>query len=218
MLQKDKIDFKDYPSLYKIRESRNHLGHPIFRNKKTFHTLFPNPSKEAFQIISILPNQEDPNYAIEMIDLFSLLLDHQNFICKQLEAMEEKLKFNLANHKLQFKNKKCMDLISEYPPLSQIIRSLFERVHNNYPAKADFEIFYTDYEKIKLALKERYGGFFPQGGELIEFLDYLFARLKRDLIDKKIADEKELFVFVFALEQKWQEFLTILSQVDQEFE
>ena len=50
-----------------------------------------------------------------------------------------------------------------------------------------------------------------------ETLDYLFARLKRDLIENKIEDEIELQIFIDALKSHFNELKTMIKEIDQEF-
>jgi len=48
-------------------------------------------------------------------------------------------------------------------------------------------------------------------------LDYLFKRVKRDLIDKKIYDQLELTIFIDALKSNFKEIEEMINEIDNEF-
>ena len=83
----------------------------------------------------------------------------------------------------------------------------------------NFNCIFKIYNNIKLGIIERYSSLSALSGVELntEILDYLFARLKRDLIEDKIEDKLELRIFIDALKSHFRELESMIKEIDEEF-
>jgi archaellum component FlaC len=83
--------------------------------------------------------------------------------------------------------------------------------------KISFTLIKNPYENIKKGIIERFSSL--EGiDELTSKLDYIFNRIKRDLIDNKIDDIVELEIFIDALKNNFEEFKVRVQEIDKKFE
>ena len=125
---------------------------------------------------------------------------------------------DLKIHKDKFKNDKLIDLI--HPSIGYHFSKLYENIHRDYDlVQINFNSIFETYNNIKQGITERYSSLSALSGvELTtETLDYLFARLKRDLIENKIVDKMELHIFIDALKSHFDELKSMIIEIDEEF-
>ena len=215
------IDFKtEYPELYNIREIRNNsIGHPTGRGDgKSFHGISRMTiRKKGFQMMSSFPKSggEDD---FEDVNVLSCITTQNGLFQEILNHTMEKLKSDFEIHKDKFKNDKLIDLI--HPSIGYHFSKLYENIHRDYDmVQINFNSIFETYNNIKQGITERYSSLSALSGvELTtETLDYLFARLKRDLIENKIEDKIELYIFIDALKSHFKELKSMIKEIDQEF-
>lgn len=222
VLLKENLNFKeDYPDLYFIRESRNSsIGHPTNRsNGKSFHYIGrPSIRKKGFTMLSYFPKTGESS-KIEEVDILSCIEIQEKLLSEIITKTITILKSEVKNHKGNFKGEKLADLI--HPSMSYHFSKLYEQIYKDYPLiEADFETILDTYIKIKQGIIERYSSISALSGvELtVERLDYIFERLRRDLIDNKIEDQIELEVFVDSLKSHFEDLKNMVKEIDDEFE
>lgn len=215
------IDFKiNYPELYNIREIRiNSIGHPTDRgNGKSFHGISRMTiQKKGFQMSSSFPKsgKEDE---FEDVNILSCIATQNELLKEILNHSMEKLKSDFESHKGKFNDYKLIDLI--HPTIGYHFSKLYENIHRDYDlVQINFNSIFETYNNIKQGITERYSSLSALSGvELTtETLDYLFARLKRDLIENKIEDEIELQIFIDALKSHFDELKSMIIEIDEEF-
>lgn len=215
-------DFKqEYPDLYEIREHRNNsIGHPTKRGKdKSFHFIGrASISKNGFRLASYFPKTGEKS-KFEDIDVLKCIKTQNELISKILNDTMNKLQSDFEEHKLKFKGQRLSDLILD--DFHYEFSKLYEHVSHDYPpVEMDFNIILEAYSKIKEGIIERY--FALKALQSVDYitqkLDYIFNRLKRDLIDNKINDDFELSIFIDALQSNFKEFHELITEIDREFE
>jgi hypothetical protein len=216
------INFKEkYPELYKIRENRNNsIGHPTDRmNGKSFHHISRDSiKKEGFTMLSYFPKTGEES-KFEDINILSCIETQEKLLTKILNKTMEKLESDFDNHKNKFKEDKLLALI--HPSISYQFSKLYENIHRDYDlVEINYNAILETYDKIKKGIILRYQNLSALDGILLntEMLDYLFIRVKRDLIDFKIKDQFELRIFVTALELNFEELKSMLKEIDEEFQ
>lgn len=217
----EKIDFKEnYPKLYKIREYRNDsIGHPTNRgNGKSFHYIGrPSIKKKGFKLISYYPKTGEQT-KIEDINILECIEIQNSLVAEKLKETMKNLESDFEKHKDRFKGKKLSDLI--HPTNGYHFSKLYENISRDYDlVELNFDTIKETYDKIKDGIIERYFSLSALSGiELItERLDYIFERVKRDLIENKISDKLELEIFVDALKSNFKEFEDMVKEIDEEF-
>jgi hypothetical protein len=128
------------------------------------------------------------------------------------------LESDFEKHKDRFKGKKLSDLI--HPTNGYHFSKLYENISRDYDlVELNFDTIKETYDKIKDGIIERYFSLSALSEiELItERLDYIFERVKRDLIKNKISDKLELEIFVDALKSNFKEFEDMVKEIDEEF-
>lgn len=216
-----KIDFKEnYPKLYKIREYRNDsIGHPTNRgNGKSFHYIGrPSIKKKGFKLISYYPKTGEQT-KIEDINILECIEIQNSLVAEKLKETMKNLESDFEKHKDRFKGKKLSDLI--HPTNGYHFSKLYENISRDYDlVELNFDTIKETYDKIKDGIIERYFSLSALSEiELItERLDYIFERVKRDLIKNKISDKLELEIFVDALKSNFKEFEDMVKEIDEEF-
>jgi hypothetical protein len=211
---------EEYPELHNIREIRNNsIGHPTDRGKgKSFHGISRMTiQKKGFQMSSSFPKigKEDD---FEDINILSCIAIQNELLKEILNYTMEKLKTDFEIHKNNFKDKKLIDLVS--PNIDYNFSKLYENIDRDYPlVKNNFDTISKIYKNIKDGIIDRYSVLSALSGiELnTEMLDYLFNRLKRDLIEHKIEDKLELRIFIDALKSHFDELKSMIIEIDEEF-
>lgn len=221
-LFKRTIDFKkEYPELYEIREHRNNaVGHPTGRsNDRSFHLIGRSTiSKNGFTLASYFPKTGEKS-KFEKIDIINCIKIQNELVNEILEETMNKLQSDFEKHKLKFKGQKLSDNIPNN--FHYEISKLYENIDKEYPlTEINFSIIYEAYERIKKGIADRYFSINALQGlnYSVEILDYIFNRLKRDLIEKKINDKIELTIFIDALKNNLFEFQEMVKEIDKEFE
>lgn len=216
------INFKtEYPDLYEIREHRNNsIGHPTNRgNDKSFHFIGrASIKKNGFTLASYYPKTGETS-KFENINIIHCIEIQDNLIKNILTETMEKLESDFQKHKNKFKGNKLADFIHD--DFHYEFSKLYKNVGHDYPlASMNFDIIFEGYNKVKEGIKERY--FSIEALQGVQYttqkLDYIFNRLKRDLIDNKISDEFELSIFIDALESNFKELQEMIDEIDKEFE
>jgi len=157
----------------------------------------------------------------EDINILSCIETQEKLLIKILNKTMEELKSDFDEHKNKFKDNKLSDLI--HPSIDYQFSKLYENIHRDYElVEINFETIFDTYVKIKDGIIARYHNLSALSGvelkiEKIEMLDYLFSRVKRDLIENKINDQLELRVFVNALETNLGELKYMIKEIDDEF-
>lgn len=215
------IDFKEkYPELHNIREIRNNsIGHPTGRGEgKSFHGISRMTiRKKGFQMMSSFPKSGKKD-DFEDINILSCIATQNELLKEILNQTMKKLKSDFESHKGKFKNDKLIDLI--HPTIDYHFSKLYENIHRDYElVQINFNLIFDVYNNIKQGIIERYSSLSALSGiELTtETLDYLFARLKRDLIENKIEDKMELRIFIDALKSHFDELKSMIKEIDEEF-
>lgn len=215
------IDFKkDYPELYNIREIRNNsIGHPTDRgNGKSFHGISRMTiQKKGFQMMSSYPKTGEEDEFTD-INVLSCIETQRGLFKVILNQTMKKLKSDFENHKLKFKDSKLIDLV--HKSIDYQFSKLYENINRDYAlVEINFETIFETYNNIKKGIIERYSSLSALSGiELnTEMLDYLFNRLKRDLIENKIEDKLELRIFIDALKSHFEELKSMVKEIDEEF-
>ena len=215
------IDFKtEYPELYNIREIRiNSIGHPTDRgNGKSFHGISRMTiRKKGFQMMSSFPKSGGED-EFEDVNILSCIATQKGLFKEILNHTMEKLKSDFEIHKGKFNDDKLIDLI--HPSIGYHFSKLYENIHRDYDlVQINFNSIFETYNNIKQGITERYSSLSALSGvELTtETLDYLFARLKRDLIENKIEDKIELYIFIDALKSHFKELKSMIKEIDEEF-
>ena len=173
--------------------------------------------KKGFQMMSSFPKSggEDD---FEDVNVLSCITTQNGLFQEILNHTMEKLKSDFEIHKDKFKNDKLIDLI--HPSIGYHFSKLYENIHRDYDmVQINFNSIFETYNNIKQGITERYSSLSALSGvELTtETLDYLFARLKRDLIENKIEDKIELYIFIDALKSHFKELKSMIKEIDQEF-
>ncbi|WMN11507.1 hypothetical protein QYS49_38615 [Marivirga salinae] len=216
------INFKtEYPDLYQIREHRNNsIGHPTKRgNDKSFHFIGrASIKKSGFTLASYYPKTGETS-KFEDINIIQCIETQDDLIKNILTETMGKLESDFQKHKNKFKGKKLADFI--HNDFHYEFSKLYENVGRDYPlAGMNFDIICEGYNKVKEGIKDRY--FTIEALQGVQYttqkLDYIFNRLKRDLIDNKISDEFELSIFIDALESNFKELQEMIDEIDKEFE
>ena len=220
-LFEEDIDFKtEYPSLYIIRENRNNsIGHPTNRmNGKSFHHIGRSSiCKKGFKMISYFPKGNEESM-VTKINILSCIKTQESLLTDILKKTMKKLEADVESHKSKFKNKKLADLIPHSTHYH--FSKLYEYIHREYELiEINYNTIFETYEQVKDGIIERYTSLSAlENIELItEKLDYLFKRVKRDLIDKKIDDQLELTIFIDALKSNFKELEGMINEIDKEF-
>lgn len=220
LLEKE-IDFKtEYPALYEIREHRNNsIGHPTKRgNNTSFHyTSRVSIKKDGFRLASSYPKTGKKSRH-ENIAIMKCINTQKDLIENILEKVIQKLKLDFEKHKSSFKGKKLVDLI--HNDFHYEFSKLYENINRDYPlVSLNFNTIFEAYNKIKEGIKERYFSIeaLPGVEDSIQILDYIFNRLKRDLIENKIDDEFELSIFIDALQSNFKVLQEMSNEIDKEF-
>ena len=107
-----------------------------------------------------------------------------------------------------------------HPSIGYHFSKLYEEDRLTYGlVKVNFEFIFETYNNIKKGIIERYSSLTALSGVEMttETLDYLFARLKRDLIENKIEDKMELRIFIDALKSHFDELKSMIKEIDEEF-
>ena len=215
------INFKEkHPELYRIRENRNNsIGHPTDRmNGKSFHHISRHSIKKGgFTMLSYFPKTGEES-KFEDINILSCIETQEKLLIKILNKTMEELKSDFDEHKNKFKDNKLSDLI--HPSIDYQFSKLYENIHrDNELVEINFKTIFNTYVKIKDGIIARYHNLSALSGvELtIEMLDYLFLRVKRDLIENKIVDQLELRIFVNALEINFGELKSMIKEIDDKF-
>lgn len=215
------IDFKkDYPELYNIREIRNNsIGHPTDRgNGKSFHGISRMTiQKKGFQMMSSFPKTGEEDEFTD-INVLSCIETQGGLFKVILNQTMEKLKSDFENHKLKFKDSKLIDLV--HKSIDYQFSKLYENINRDYAlVEINFETIFETYNNIKKGIIERYSSLSALSGVELntEMLDYLFNRLKRDLIENKIEDKLELRIFIDALKSHFEELKSMVKEIDEEF-
>lgn len=215
------INFKEeYPELYNIRENRNNsIGHPTDRrNGSSFHHIGRHSiKKQGFTMISYFPKTGEED-KIEDVNILSCIKTQNELLKEILSHTMEKLKSDFESHKGKFKNDQLIDLI--HPSIGYNFSKLYENINRDYElVQINFNSIFETYNSIKQGIIERYSSLSALSGiELTtETLDYLFARLKRDLIENKIEDKMELHIFIDALKSHFDELKSMIKEIDEEF-
>jgi len=216
------VDFKaEYPELYEIREHRNNaIGHPTNRgNDKSFHFIGrASISKKGFMLASYYPKTGEKS-KFEEIDIIKCIKTQNRLVTTILNETMKKLQSDFEEHKLKFKGQRLTDLIHD--DFHYEFSKLYENINDNYPlTEINFNLIFEAYEKIKKGIVDRYFSIDALQGikHTTEILDYIFNRLRRDLIDNKINDKLELTIFIDALKSNFAEFQEMLTEIDKEFE
>lgn len=216
------INFKtEYADLYEIREHRNNsIGHPTNRgNDKSFHFIGrASINKSGFTLASYYPKTGETS-KFEEINIIQCIKIQNDLIKNILTETMEKLESDFQKHKNKFKGKKLADFIHD--DFHYEFSKLYENIGRDYPlAGMNFNIIFEGYNKVKEGIKERYFSIEALQGVqyTIQKLDYIFNRLKRDLINNKISDEFELSIFIDALEINFKELQEMIDEIDKEFE
>lgn len=216
------VDFKaEYPELYEIREHRNNaIGHPTNRgNDKSFHFIGrASISKKGFMLASYYPKTVEKS-KFEEIDIIKCIKTQNKLVTTILNETMKKLQSDFEEHKLKFKGQRLTDLIHD--DFHYEFSKLYENINDNYPlTEINFNLIFEAYEKIKKGIVDRYFSIDALQGikHTTEILDYIFNRLRRDLIDNKINDKLELTIFIDALKSNFAEFQEMLTEIDKEFE
>jgi len=220
-LFEEKIDFKiDFPELYKIKEFRNNsIGHPTNRgNDKSFHFIGRSSIKKSgFTLLSYFPKTGEKNIVID-INILECIKIQNKLISEKLKETMNNLKTDFDNHRNKFKGNQLIDLI---PPTNDYhFSKLYENIERNYDlVELNFNMVKDIYEELKKGIIERYFSLTALSGvELItERLDYIFLRLKKDLIENKINDKLELEIFIDALISNFNEFKDMIKEIDEDF-
>ena len=217
-----KINYKkDYPDLYKIREQRNNaVGHPTKRgNDKSFHYINRSSVKKSgFELASYYPKSGQRS-KFEKIDILNCIKVQDELIVGILTEIMEKLKSDFKKHKNKFKGERLCDLITS--DFGYNLSKLYENVPRDYPlVKINFNIIFKSYKTIKEGINQRYSSIeaLPGLHYTTQKLDYIFKRLKKDLIDVKIKDEFELSIFIDALKNNFSELHEMIKEIDEEFQ
>jgi hypothetical protein len=216
------VDYKiEYPNLYEIREHRNNaVGHPTNRgNDKSFHLIGRSTiSKKGFSLASYFPKTEEKS-KFEKIDIMNCIQIQNKLVTEILKETMDKLQLDFEQHKLKFKGQKLSNLI--HNNLDYHISKLYENIERDYPlTEINFNSVYEVYEKIKKGVIERYFSLEALQGlnYVMNILDYIFTRLKKDLVQNKINDKMELTIFIDALRSNFTEFQEMITEIDKEFE
>ena len=155
----------------------------------------------------------------EDINILSCIVTQEKLLTKILNKAMKKLESDFDNHKNKFKEDKLLDLI--HPSISYQFSKLYENIHRDYDlVEINYNAILETYDKIKKGIILRYQNLSALDGILLttEMLDYLFIRVKRDLIDFKIKDQFELRIFVKALELNFEELKSMVKEIDEEFQ
>lgn len=217
-----KIDFKnEYPDLYRIREHRNNaVGHPTKRgNDKSFHYVSRvTIKKSGFQLASYYPKSNNRT-EFKNIDILKCIEVQNELIVGILTEIMEELKSDFKKHKNKFKGEKLCNLITS--DFDYNLSKLYENVPRDYSlVEMNFNVILKSYNKIKEGIKQRYSSIEALQGlhYTTRKLDYIFKRLKKDLIDEKIKDEFELSIFIDALKNNFSELHGMIEEIDDEFQ
>lgn len=220
-LLKENINFKDkYPELYFIRESRNNsIGHPTNRsNGESFHYIGrTSVRKNGFTMLSYFPKTGKPS-KVEKIDIVKCIKTQENLLSEILNKTIETLTTEIKNHKNNFKGNKLADLI--HPSIDYHFSKLYEQIYRDYPLiETNFESILDTYEGIKNGIEQRYSDISALSGveHTVERLDYIFKRLKNDLVENKIKDQIELEIFVDSLKSHFKDLEKMVDEIDKEF-
>tara|TARA_R110002096_G_scaffold435845_1_gene663827 strand:+ start:2935 stop:3756 length:822 start_codon:yes stop_codon:yes gene_type:complete len=185
----EKINFKtDYPELYIIKEFRNDsVGHPTNRgNGRSFHYIGrPSIKKSGFRLLSYFPKTGEESKIIN-INVLECIKIQNGLVAKKLKQTMKNLESDFEQHKAKFKDKKLADII--HPTTSYHFTKLYENINRNYDlVELNFDTIKETYDKIKVGITDRYFSLSALSGiELItERLDYIFTRVRRDLIEDK---------------------------------
>ena len=216
------INFKtEYPDLYDIREHRNNaIGHPTNRsNNKSFHFIGrASISKKGFTLASYYPKTGEKS-KFEEIDILRCINSQNAIINTILNETIEKLESDFEIHKLKFKGLKLSSLI--HADFHYEFSKLYENIDRDYPlTEMNFNLIYGAYEKAKRGIIDRYFSLDALQGikYATQMLDYIFARLKKDLIVNKIGDTLLLTILIDSLKSNFKEFQEMLIEIDKEFE
>ena len=216
----NKIDWKsDYPVIYDIREIRNmSVGHPGNRGNKSFHHISRiSISKDSFEMLTYY-SDENSKSELKKISIKKIIDKQNELVIGILSSIESYMKSELKNHKKKFEGAKLED---SFPSnLNYLFSKLYETGSGSRALhKGHFTILREAYEKIKEGIVERYASLDALIGIKYnsEMLDYIFDRLERDLINNPIDDDKELYIFVQALENKCKELEDKVKEIDEEF-
>ena len=216
----NKIGWKsDYPTLLNIREIRNmSIGHPGSRGDKSFHHISRiSISKDSFEMLTYY-SDENSKSELKKISIKKIIDKQNDLVIGILSSIEGYMKSELKNHKKKFEGKKLAD---SFPSDSHYVFSkLYETgSDSNALQKVHFTILLEAYEKIKDGIIYRYVSLDALSGIKYnnEMLDYIFNRLDRDMIINRIDDDKELYIFVQALEKEWEELEDMTKEIDEEF-
>ncbi len=215
------IDFKTkYPDLFEIREYRNSaIGHPSNRgNDKSFHIISrASISKKGFTLGSYYPKTGGKS-KFEKIDIIFIIKTQNKLVNKILNETMKKLQKNFEEHKTKFKGEKLTSLIRD--DFHYEFSKLYDNIDHDYPlTEMNFNLIYEAYEKIKKGIIDRYFSLESLQGVkyTTQILDYIFNRLKNELIVNKIEDTLLLTILIDALKSNFKEFQEMLTEIDNEF-
>lgn len=213
------IDLKtEFPELYEVREIRNNaVGHPTGRrNGKSFHGISRMTiSKQSFTLRSsiMLPTRSSE---FDVIDIDNCIMQQHKGIEEILDNAYQYLKQEALNHMAKFSNSSLSDLFeASWTYYFQKIADFRnpDSLHAHH-----FQLINSIYSDVKKGIAFRYGSIEAADGvaENVKRLDYLFARLQRDLIESKIPDDIELEIFIDALKYELGNLKSICHEIDEE--
>ncbi len=216
----EKINWKsDYPILFDIREIRNmSVGHPGSRGDKSFHHISRiSISKDSFEMLTYY-SDENSKSELKKISIKRIIGKQNELVVDILSSIEGYMKSELKNHKKKFEGKKLADNFPD--DLNYLFSKLYDTGAGSTALhKGHFKIIFEAYGKIKAGIIDRYASLDALIGIKYNtgMLDYIFDRLERDLIKNPIDDDKELYIFVQALENEWKELEDMVKEIDEEF-
>lgn len=211
---------KDYPEIYSIRELRhNSVGHPSKGDYgKSFHFIGrASISKKGFDLLSYFP-KDKKDFKLTKINVIKFIETQREIVADKLKEMITQLESDFESHKSKFKDKKLSDLI--HPSIGYQFSKLYENINRDYDlVEMNFKSIIETYDKIKAGIIERYFSLTALSGIQLttERLDYIFLRLKRDLIENKINDKLELEILIDALKSHFNELQEMLKEIDEKF-
>ena len=191
-LNYEKVDYeKNYPEIYKIRETRNDVaGHPTYR-KRGYSTCISRFTLKGKLSLKELQYQETKNDEFIDVDIISSIDTQEKFIKEQLEEILSKLRDETKEHIEKFKNDKLADCFREFIYARSKIYSDGFYTQND---PMGFNLVKGIIEKLKEKLNERFVDWkqtdFKNNIENVEEI-YNYLLSKPEIINTKINHEDD---------------------------
>ena len=209
---------KDYPGLSNIRYIRNEtIGHPI--SEKGLYTSISHTNN--LNILDYGVWSKD-GFQHKTINLKDIIVVQQSLLVKELDRVMKKIEQDETKHKLVFKGKSLLKLLSS---TSYHIEKLWSSERSREYSEVNFNALKSIYENFKEGIKKRLkidkvdkqGVQAPGLVFVIQHIEKILPRIEKMIPMDDTTDQLDLDVYVESLDKSFSDLRKMAKEIDTDF-